>query len=466
MSRKWSSIILVSFFCLFFTGCGTYYSQYIKFHKLFSHEKIADADYLLAKNKRSAKGRNRLLYYLNRGVTHHLLQQYQISNQFFEEAYLIYEDFVANPITETLAFLINANVSDYRGEVHEILLIHYYKALNYLQLQDLSAALVECRRLNIHLNQMADKNSRPDAYRRDAFIHVLMGLIYQANQEYNDAFIAYRNAINIYEEDYRRLYQLEAPLQLKKDVIYCAYKTGFKDQVTYYKKKFQLAYDPAKENNTGQIICLWNNGLGPVKTERNINFILVKGASGVINFVNEDLGLVFPFPLNNDDPSGTSLSDLHLLKVSFPKYVERSLLYKDAIVYVQGNKYYLEKAEDINAISFQVLHQRMLTECSKSLLRVALKKVAEHKLRQQNEILGTVLGVINFVTEKADTRNWQTLPHSIYYTRISLPTGNHQLNFEANSMQSKFSKKKVLSIEIHNNQTIFYPIHTIDYIYN
>ncbi|NEJ83205.1 hypothetical protein GR268_42770, partial [Rhizobium leguminosarum] len=272
-----------------------------------------------------------------------------------------------------------------------------------------------------------------NTYRRDAFIHILMGLIYHANHEYNDAFIAYRNAIEIYQEDYKKLFNLKTPLQLKKDLIYAAYKTGFHDQVDYYKQQFQLAYDPSQESEGGDIICLWNNGLGPIKHECDIDFVLVKGAGGVINFVNEELGLVFPFPLGDDSQTKQSLSDLHLLRVAFPKYIERPLLYNKATIQVQGNKYRLEQAEDINAISFQVLHERMIWEFSKSLLRVALKKVVEYQFRKQNEMLGTILGVVNFATEKADTRNWQTIPHSIYYTRIQLSEGQHQFNFQAKS---------------------------------
>lgn len=467
MVRKYIQLFLRTSLCLLLASCGTYYTKHIKFHQLFINDKILEADQLLAKDKRAARGKARLLHYLNRGITHHLMQQYEASNQFFEQAYLTYQDFVSHPVDEVLSFLVNPTVTDYRGENHEILLIHYYKALNYLQLGDLSAALVECRRLNIQLNQLSDKYNSANTYRRDAFIHILMGLIYHANHEYNDAFIAYRNAIEIYQEDYKKLFNLKTPLQLKKDLIYAAYKTGFHDQVDYYKQQFQLAYDPSQESEGGDVICLWNNGLGPIKHECDINFVLVKGTGGVINFVNEELGLVFPFPLGDDSQTKQTLSDLHLLRVAFPKYIERPLLYNKATIQVQGNIYRLEQAEDINAISFQVLHERMIWEFSKSLLRVALKKVAEFQLRKQNEMLGTILGVVNFATEKADTRNWQTIPHSIYYTRIRLLEGQHQLNFQAKTTNIPYIQQNhTFTIHVQHGQTLFYPIHTLDYWVN
>jgi hypothetical protein len=464
MIKKYIQYFLLFPLLFLLASCGTYYTKHIKFHQLFVNDKISEADHLLAKDKRAEKGKARLLHYLNRGITHHLMQQYEDSNQFFEQAYLIYQDFVAHPIDQALSFLINPTVTDYTGEDHEILLIHYYKALNYLQLGDKSAALIECRRLNIQLNQLSDKYTSANTYRRDAFIHILMGLIYQANYEYNDAFIAYRNAVEIYQEDYKQLFGLEVPTQLKYDLIYAAYKTGFYDQVAYYRQQFELAYEPSQEIEDGDVICLWNSGLGPIKHEWGLNFILVKGAGGVVNFVNEELGLIFPFPLAHDSPSKENLSNLYLLRVAFPKYIERPPLYNKATIQVQGNTYLLEQAENINAISFRVLHERMIWEFSKSLLRVALKKVAEYQLRKQNEMLGTILGVVNFTTEKADTRNWQTIPHSIYYTRIRLPEGRHQLSFQATSTENSYLQQShTFTLHIYPGQTLFYPIYTLDY---
>ena len=58
------------------TSCGSYYHQQSSFHKHFQKENIAEADHILAKKKNGTKGRNRLLYCLNRGMTLHLMQDY------------------------------------------------------------------------------------------------------------------------------------------------------------------------------------------------------------------------------------------------------------------------------------------------------------------------------------------------------------------------------------------------------
>jgi len=436
----------------------TYYQKDARFHQLFLSSRLQEADAQLTKDKRAERRKTRLLYYLNRGVVAHLMQHYEASNDFFEQAYLTYENFFAKPLDEVLALVINPTITDYQGEDHEILLLHYYKTLNFLQLGQNSAALVECRRLNIRLNQLNDRHRSVGKYRRDAFIHTLMGLVYQANHAYNDAFIAYRNAIEIYQEDYKRLFGLDVPEQLKKDLVYTAYKSGLYDQADRYKQEFQLNYDPAaEEERLEDTIFLWNNGLGPVKDAWSIDFVLMHGEGGAVTFRNEELGLSFPFSLP-DDGDDKSLLALKFIRIAFPKYRERPLVYHSArILTPDGKQQPLEVVENINAISFQVLRQRVVRELSKSLLRVALKKAAEYQISRQNKVLGTIMGGICFFTEQADTRNWQTIPHSIYYARVRLPAGAHRVTFRAFSgpLPCVTEQCQEFHLVLRENQTSF-----------
>ena len=74
----------------------------------------------------------------------------------------------------------------YKPEDFEVILVNFYKAMNYLQMDQMEEALVEVRKINIKLNELNDKY--PDyknRYQRDAFAHLLMGLIYEASGNYN-----------------------------------------------------------------------------------------------------------------------------------------------------------------------------------------------------------------------------------------------------------------------------------------
>ena len=127
--------------------------------------------------------------------------------------------------------------------------------------------------------------------------------------------------------------------------------------------------------------------------------------------------------------------------MAFPKYVERVPYFLNADLQV-GNKYYqLEKAEDINAIAFKTLENRMLVELSKGLLRIAIKKAVEKRVRKEDETLGFLVGVFNFASEQADTRNWQTIPHSIYYSRVPLEKGENEVKLYTNGPKSESTQQ-------------------------
>ena len=117
--------------------------------------------------------------------------------------------------------------------------------MNYLQMDQMEEALVEVRKINIKLNELNDKY--PDyknRYQRDAFAHLLMGLIYEASGNYNDAFIAYRNAYETYQSDYVKNFGLGAPLQLKYDLLRMASLCGFTSELRQYETEFGLTYQP------------------------------------------------------------------------------------------------------------------------------------------------------------------------------------------------------------------------------
>jgi len=455
---RWAPVLLGA---LIFS-CATFYEVNEEFNRNFESGDLAAADQALAENKKAESGKARLVYFLNRGVANSLMGNYEKSNEFFEQAHLFAEDYRKNYAEIAVSFVTNPAFVTYHGEDHEILFIHYYKALNYLKLNDLEAALVECRRMDIKLQQLSDKYRSEKKYQRDAFIHTLMGLVYDANHDYNNAFIAYRNAYKIYKEDYRKLFGLDAPKQLKKDLLRSAALTGFRDEVAYYEKEFNMKYEPG-DKGAGDLIFLWNNGLGPIKEEWSINFVIVKGAGGVVVFENEELGFSFPFPLEDNQERNDLVEDLRFVRVAFPKYIDRPTLFQDATLNVNGETFELFLAENVNKIAKYVLQERMHIEFGKALLRFALKKLAEKKARDESEGLGAVVGLLNAVTEKADTRNWQTLPHSIYYTRTPLEQGENEVVFNPTSqIGQRFDQTHNLTIIGRENSTTFYTFSSLE----
>lgn len=453
------SVVLNSFILVIgFTSCLSYYQRNIKFNQAFEQAQYKEAEQILAKDNKAEERKNKLLYWFNMGMVNSLQGKYVESNNFFEKAYQFTEEFHFNLGKEALGLLANPNFVDYKGEDFEILLIHYFKAINFLHLGDKESALVECRRTYNELNQLNDKYKSNERFKRDAFMYTIMGLIFDSNQDYNDAFVSYRNAYDTYKEDYARFFSSSVPMQLKKDLLRAAARAGMPDMVAFYEKEFGIAYNSKEYDNTnGELVLFWNNGLGPVKAEWSINFTIVRGQGGQVNFVNNDFNFNFPFILPNNSNSNNNLSDLEFIRVAFPKYVERPEVFTEGEVKYNGLGVKLYPAQDINAIAFKSLKDRMLADFSKTLIRVATKKAAEYQMRKENPYAGAALGVLGAISEKADTRNWMTLPHTIFYTRMQLPESCKAVSVH---LTGAMTKTFDIAVDIKRGKTTFVSTYT------
>jgi hypothetical protein len=103
----------------------------------------------------------------------------------------------------------------------------------------------------------------------------------------------------------------------------------------------------------------------------------------------------------------------------------------------------------------------MLREIGKSIARLVLKQAAEIVATNQNKDAGFVLSALNAFTERADTRNWQSLPHSIYYQRVSLTEGDHSVSLITNG--SSINKQNIdFQVKINNGESVFRTFHSLE----
>lgn len=445
----------------FAAGCATFYQKTQKFQEFVNAGEIQKANEWLQGQNKMKKGINKLLYLFNDGWSNWMLGNYDSANIALNEADLMIEDQRKNLALESLSFITNPGITPYQPEDFEIVFVNYFKALNYIGLGNYNDALVECRRMNIRLYELNDKyKERKNRYSDDAFAHVMIGMIYEANNDMNNAFIAYRNAWETYRDIYQKNFDIRAPDQLKTDLLRSAKLAGFNSELTQYEHEFNMGYEEPPAN-MGQLIFIWQNGFGPIKAEWSINLAVVKGEGGFVNFTNEELGLNIPFfigDLPKDEQSG--FSDLSFVRIAFPKYVERAPVFTSGVLKSATDEKELQVAEDINAIAFKTLKDRMMRELGESLLRFAAKRALEEGVRKENKDIGTVVSIINMLTEKADTRNWQTLPNTIGYTRIYLPEGENHLTFVMRSETGE--QTHTFDVEIQKNQTRFYTFQSLE----
>jgi hypothetical protein len=434
------------------------------FNDYFLRGDIANAEKVLDKDKKSNRNKNKALFLLNKGTLSWMQQDYAAATDYFNQADLYIEDQHKTIGSEALAIVSNPMTKPYVPEDFENVMLNFYKALSYLEMNNTQEALVECRRVNEKLYALNDKYPRnhQNRYSDDAFAHTLMGLIYDSSGDSNNAFIAYRNAFKIYEDNYLKNFNTAAPLQLKKDLLRTAYQTGLTEEYEFYKNKFGFDFEKI-DPSEGDVVFIWLSGLGPVKAEWSINFTAVNGSNGYLTMVNNDENITLPFFIGDmDRKTRNSFGNMGLVRVAFPKYQERVPVYSQARILVNDSlSYSLDKGEDINAIAFKTLKDRMVREMANSLLRLATKQAIESYARSKDENIGTLISIFNAVTEKADTRNWQSLPHSIYYTRIRMKEGKHSVTLQVNSQKGQ-AEDQELNLDVKAAQTSFYTYHNME----
>lgn len=413
------------------SACAPYYVKHQRFFAFVRTEQYAKAEAELASLRKAKKKKNRLLYLLERGHVSFLQGNYAQSSVYFLEADHIDETYKKQLGTEILAYLLNPKLRPYQAESFEAVMLHYYHALAFMQLGNYESALVEGRRMNLQLESMDLKTKEKPKYTRDAFGHLLMGFLYEISGDINNAFIAYRNAAEIYEKDYSDLFETKIPLQLKKDLIRTALQTGFKVEADRYSKQYSLSADAESSASDAELILIIENGWGAYKEEWSIDFVFSKQGD-MVSFVNPATGLVFNFPASSISSSdANNLAALKVFRIAFPRYVDTPPFFRSTSVLVDGKTYTPEEIQPLNQIAKQSLQDRFMKEMGEALLRFALKKAGEYALSQENKDAGALLGIANAFAEQADTRNWQTLPRTISYVRVPLKVGKNLVNVQS-----------------------------------
>jgi hypothetical protein len=114
---------------------------------------------ILEKNRRSLYGSGDVvLYYLDKGLLTHYAGLYDESSKLLEAGERAIEAaFTKSILQEAGSYLVNDTTRDYAGEDYEDIYTNSFNALNYYHRGDLEEALVEIRRMNNKIRNLADK---------------------------------------------------------------------------------------------------------------------------------------------------------------------------------------------------------------------------------------------------------------------------------------------------------------------
>jgi len=449
MNLRQTFILVLSslFFLAFTTGChSSFYATTYAFNQQYE---LRNYDLALSKldNTRllKKKERNQVLYYLNHGTLSQLMGDYDTSIEYFNLADQYINSHAGPSASDViLTAVANSMKTNYRPETFEQIMLHYYQTINYISISNYEDAMVECRKMNEVLQKLDDyRRDNGRHYTHDAFGHYIMGILYETTGDNNNAYIAYKNALDVYESNYLSLYGTEAPTSLKIAVARSAYKTGFSQEAKDIEKKYQISGQV--NNNKGHLIVFIEDGNSPIKQENLITFVK-SGNAGSLMFTSEDGTISAPilFPISSSDKQ--SIKDINSLTIALPKYEERPSRMTSNVYQIDDKAHLAAVVENLNKIAPQSLRDRYWKELGVALVRVGVKQAVSRAVSKNNEWAGLAIAITQSVTEKADTRNWQTLPAQVKIIDVELEQGPHSI---------KLPSGETISFDIAPNKTHF-----------
>lgn len=473
MKQAWVAWLLMP--VLF--SCATYNTKLSGYYRNIRHADYRQAETELSKNGFLQNARNLLLFYMEKGKVYHMLGAYDSSNVYFNLADQFIENHrKASTGDAIVGNLINPMMQTYLGEDHERFFIHYYKALNYLYKGSVDEAVVEARRITLSTNAQQQKFSiTSNRYTEDAFALIVQGMLYETAGDINNAFISYRNAADLFTSAQGPYYGVAMPEQLRKDVLRTAEQMGFTDQLGIYQKKLNRSYEKQPSSEGGELIVFVERGMAPEKTEQN--FILTNSGNGSDFFFTSQYGTLnvpFDYSYARRSRSEISLNQFRTIRIAVPAYAPAIHEMAASSITVNGQKTNTELIEDINTLAPAILKERIVKEASLALVRQVVKKLAEmgaaataksisksnskekdEKKKESNAEIavlttGLLVNIFNTATEKADTRNWQSLPAFVQYVRVPLQKGNNTVTLQSGRQSKTITVEGTGKIQMMN----------------
>jgi len=431
---------------VFLTGCGAAYSRYMG----GTLKRLGNRDYEAALEKlekQKPEGQtNKLLYRLEKGLILHYQGMYEESNREFEKAERLIDRLFTRSISREVASLVtNDAIRAYRGEEFERVLINYYRALNYQYLKDGQAALVECRKANLKLEDYAQASEYELSYKNDAFLQYITGLFYEAEGEWNDAYVSYKDAVKGYRA-YQKTFGLRMPRMLARDLARMAQKLGYEYERAEYIGEYGLKPEELAPGPGGEVILFVESGFIARKHQIELDLpILEDDDTREVWMLSDRLVYRYRHPYVY-----RRYRVDYWLKVALPEYREMPSKVRSIRLSGGGQKVTAVSVEDLSAIALRNFEEKfdtvLLRTAARALAKYLISRGVEKAFEEDgdgkgeifeglvregmSELLGALVNLFGAATEAADTRSWLSLPARIHVARLWLPPGTVDLVLE------------------------------------
>lgn len=370
------TVLLILLGSLWLPSCATYSRKISEARILFQHREY-DAAIEKLKPLAEKKDGDYLLYLLDLGTVYHNAGRYQeaINTFLAAEKEAEIKDYTSLS-EEAGSVFLNDNVKTYKGEHFENVLINVYLAIDFTMLGKWESALVECRKVNHKLGRMISEGKLP--YDHNSFAKYLAAALFEAQGEYNDAFVDYRQ-LTKWAGEYP---YLPVPLLRMADRLRSS------QELDEYKTKYKNVKSWRLGKETGEVILLVEQGLAPYKIP---------------------------------NPQWRRI----------PKF-QRSIYQSDAVVLRDKSgsvKAVSAPLFDIEETAIKELEARTGGLIAKKIAGVVVKEAAAYGVAKatDSKALGALTSILLHATDQADTRSWLTLPARLHVARLMLPAGRHDL---------------------------------------
>jgi uncharacterized protein len=386
------------------TGCATYQGELQGSLDMIRAHKPEEAAAKL-KEKANKDSDDQVVYLFEYATALHLAKDYQASNK----AFLLAEDLTSVKDYHSLSritgsILLNEGMVQYKGEDYEKVYINALLAINFLALNDRESALVEVRKLNDKLYKYKFEAKRD--YNQDPFAYYLAASIWEADKKYDDAYI-----------DYKKAYELNPKIDyLKQDLLRLAKLSRRPDDFDKWKKTFNEGkVDDLRTK--GEIIGVIEQGWAPRK---------------------------YPHP---DFPRIPKLNPVY-------SNSQRARLVVDGVGEEDS-----QVVTSVEQVAIKTLDDQYAGLIAKRAAGIAAKAVVADQIRQKNELLGAVAWIGMNVADRADLRQWVTLPRSFQIIRLPVPQGKYKIHFEGLNFSGTPTGEKSdeLTVEVGAGKKVFVP---------
>ncbi len=437
------------------TGCATYTD---KLRNLKPQLSGGEFDKALDTVEKESGSKDRLLYFLERGLILHYADRFAESNEAFAAAERTADNLYTKSISEgAFSLFSNDNAISYRARPFEMAMVPYFKGLNYIYLGDREAAQVEARRASLQVAKYVDatldglrEEDKGDfaKIRNNAFLLYFSGMLYDWDGELNDAFIAYRNAAVAYQQNHDLL-EVEIPPTLGLDLTRVAGRIGFHSELDHLHQSCPDVFDfgededglPANredyekaaawQRGQGEVVLLLESGFVAQKSQVRFDIPVFQGEAyndpnywswqiyaGLGNMQAMTRGRKVEYWVSVAAPQ---LDDLQ----AGPVAAARVTAVGEAGPVVTSR---IENCTRQARITFDAEKPSIFF---KTILRGLTKYLATRGAEEAGgSWAGLAANIFGAVTESADTRSWLTLPEHVNLARLSLPPGTYDLQVE------------------------------------